>query len=462
MNDASPQRKRHYILVCASCGRQYDDDGLILDCTAGHDPALLRTQYSDDLFNPSADHEGLFRYQRWLPVSGARQHGEDTGRTVVYRSSGLAGLLGLPNLWIAFNGYWPERGARLETATFKDLEAYSVLGRLPEHRVILTVASAGNTGAAFAWACSRRQLPCLLIVPAKGLRRFRFRGPLHPCVNIVVIEDGDYPDAIDLAAAVSGIPPFHAEGGVRNVGRRDGLATVLLSAFEEMQCLPSYYFQAVGSGTGAIAVLEAAKRIRTAMGGLALPKLMLCQNRPFTPIFDAWRMHRRSVSGSTEHFRDAIQHVYADELTNWAPPYAIRGGVYDSIVESKGDVLAASNATARSAADMFSELEGIDIEPAAGVAVACLQDAAAQGSFEKEAVVLLNITGGGRRRLGRDYSLIQAEPGLRLTRKSLAGEATAYQAAALRDICGRKAIQRSILTVQSAYCAISGIRVNRN
>jgi cysteate synthase len=428
--DASQHRRRDYTLVCPSCDRRYNDDGLILDCPADHEPALLRTQYADSLFNPRTDYNGVFRYERWLPLSSERRHEDDTGRTVVYRSSGLAGPLGLSNLWIAFNGYWPERGARLETATFKELEAYTVLGRLPEHQVVLTIASSGNTGAAFAWACSQRQLPCLIIVPEKGLRRFRFRDPLHPCVNIVVIKDGDYPDAIDLAAAVSRIPPFHAEGGVKNVGRRDGLATVLLSAFEEMQCLPSYYFQAAGSGTGAIAVLEAAKRLRGAMGDLALPKLMLCQNQPFTPIFDAWRTSQRPGSGSDEHFRDAIKHVYADELTNWAPPYATRGGVYDSLVESRGDVLTASNAAAQSAAAMFLELEGIDIEPAAGVAVACLQEAVAQGSVEKDLVVLLNVTGGGRLRLGEDYSLIPAEPQLQLTRNALAA---ADQVAAL---CG--------------------------
>jgi cysteate synthase len=429
MDNAGKPPLHHYTLTCSYCGRQYDDDGLILDCSANHVPALLRTQYADSEFNPFTDREGLFRYQRWLPVTGTQQ---DTGRTIVYRSSGLAGRLRLPNLWIAFSGFWPERGATLETATFKELEACTVLGRLSGLGVILTVASAGNSGAAFAWACSRRQLPCLIIIPEKGLRRFKFRDSLNPCVNIVVIDDGDYPDAIDLAAAVSRIPTFLPEGGVKNVGRRDGLATVLLSAFEEMKQLPSYYFQAVGSGTGGIATLEAAKRVRNAANDMVLPRLMLCQNLPFTPIFDAWRMNLRSPQGSTDDFRNAIKQVYADELTNWMPPFATRGGVHDSLTESHGDVLVTSNAAAQLAANTFLELEGIDIEPAAGVAVACLQDAVAQGRVEREAVVLLNITGGGRRRLARDYSLVPAEPKLRLSREFLTRE-TVHQVAAL---CG--------------------------
>jgi len=427
MNDVRKPPLRHYTLICSCCGRRYDDDGMILDCSAEHEPALLRTKYDDNGFNPLTDREGIFRYQRWLPVTGTQQ---DAGRTIAYRSSGLARMLGMRHLWIAFNGFWPERGATLETATFKDLEARTVLGRLPGPGVILTVASSGNTGAAFAWACSRQRVSCLIIIPEKGLQRFKFRDAIHPCVNIVVIDDGDYPDAMELAAAVSQRPAFLTEGGVKNVGRRDGLATVLLSAFEEMKQLPSYYFQAVGSGTGAIAALEAAKRVRNAMGDMALPKLMLCQNLPFTPIFDAWRTNLHSPQRSVDDFRNAIKQVYADELTNWIPPYAIRGGVHDSLTESRGDVLVTSNSAAQLAANMFLELEGIDIEPAAGVAVACLQEAVARGLVEREAVVLLNITGGGRRKLAADYSLTPAEPNLRLSRKFLTEE-TVHQVAEL-------------------------------
>jgi cysteate synthase len=355
------------------------------------------------------------------------------GRSVVYRSEGLARHLGIPDLWIAFNGHWPQRGAFLPTATFKDFEAYTVLRRLPEDGVILTVASSGNTGAAFASACSNSGRPCLLVVPAHGLDRLRLRTRIAPCVRVVTIEDGDYPDAMDLVAAMCQIPPFQAEGGIRNVGRRDGLATVLLSAFEQMRRLPTHYVQAVGSGTGAIAVLEAAKRVQSAAGGIGLPRLMLCQNLPFTPIYEAWNSNRRSLPASSgERFRDAIPQVYANELTNWRPPYDIVGGIYDSLIESKGDVLVTDNQSVRIAIDMFQELEGIDIEPAGGVAVACLADAVCQGKVDKESSVLLNVTGGGRRRLSDDYPIIPVEPTLRLTREALAQAEVVHKVA---DIC---------------------------
>lgn len=409
--------RRHYTLVCTGCGLRQDDDGLLLDCPADHPPALLRTEYAALAFQPRQDGSGLFRYQDWLPVVRAA---DGAGRTGVYRSARLARALGLRNLWIAFNGYWPERGAFLDTATFKELEAHTVLGRMAGHPVTLAVASSGNTGAAFAWACSQRRLPCVLVVPEQSLWRFQFPAALDLCVRLVSIE-GDYPDAIALSSGLSRLSPFQLEGGIKNVGRRDGLGTVLLAAFETMHCLPTHYFQAVGSGTGAIAVHEAARRLRAqTASGQPLPRIMMCQNAPFTPIYTAWRANQRVLDdGATTRFRAAIKHVQADELTNWAPPYSIRGGVYDSLTESGGDVLAAGNDAVRAAVRMFLELEGMDIDPAAGVAVACLCRAAAEGRLSPDSVVLLNITGGGRRRASRERPRVAAQPQLRLSRDSV-------------------------------------------
>jgi cysteate synthase len=64
---------------------------------------------------------------------------------------------------------------------------------------------------------------------------------------------GDYYDAINVAH-ITGKPDFVPEGGAKNVARRDGAGTVMLDATLTMKHLPDHYFQAVGSGTGGIAV----------------------------------------------------------------------------------------------------------------------------------------------------------------------------------------------------------------
>lgn len=406
---------RHYDLTCSACGWSGKDDGVRLSCDCACQSGLLRTAYVNKNLILCSDSDGLFRYRHWLPIN--RVH-PGAGTTVVFHSERLGRFLGLTDLWVAFNGYWPEREAALKTGTFKELEAYTVLGRLPEVAPVLVVASAGNTAAAFAHVFSRHHMPCLIIVPTGALGRIQLRTPLGLCVGLVALERADYNDAIACADEVARLPGVAAEGGVRNVGRRDGLATVMYAAVEAIGRLPDYYFQAVGSGTGAIAVHEAGQRLCATTGPVGgLPRLMLCQNAPFAPIYRAWRSGRR-VLGKTrkDDDRSAIRKVYADELANRQPPYGVCGGVYEVLSESLGDVLVADNASAHAAAQLFCELELIDIEPAAAVAFACLCDAVRQGRIPSHAVGLLNVTGGGRARLASDYSLIQARPDLRLNR----------------------------------------------
>ncbi|MGX7824539.1 cysteate synthase [Actinokineospora sp. 24-640] len=395
----------HYALVCPVCAARHDDDGLMLSCPRPHEPALLATEYTQPSLRPRTDEPGLFRYRDWLPV---RRTLPEAAHSVVYRSEALGKVLGLRELWVAFSGYWPERGATLPTGTFKDLEAYTVLGRLPERTPTLVIASAGNTAAAFGRICSRYRVPCLIIVPGWALPVMRFAGPLDPCVQLVALgDDAGYADAIELAALVSDLPGYQAEGGVRNVARRDGLATAMLAAAETMGALPDYYVQAVGSAAGAIAAHEAASRI-AATTGERVPRVVMCQNAAFAPIHDLWWYGAAPADLGQEG-------ALAGELTNKTPPYQVRGGVRDVLMDSAGDVLVADAAATRRAMAMVEAVEGIDLVPGSGVAVASLWQAAQSGRVPTDARVLLHLTGGGRVRLTRDGHTAAVRPTARIT-----------------------------------------------
>ena len=343
--------------------------------------------------------------------------------SVTYQSQKLNSVLDLPNLWIAFSGYWPEREARLETATFKELEVCGVLSRMPTSGIrALVVASAGNTAAAFARACSENHIPCLIVVPVAGMKKLRFAAPLSACVKIVCLSGGAaYSDAISLAEQIAQDDGFVSEGGVKNVGRRDGMGTAMLNAVETIGRLPAYYFQAIGSGAGAIAAHEAAKRLHAdGRFGDTLPRLMLSQNLPFTPIYDSWkRGSREFVESDTQQGRGLTEKILATVLSNQRPPYSIAGGMFDVLTESKGDMFAVRNEDVVQASHLFETCEGIDIDPAAGVALASLIKSAGSGVVPREAAILLHITGGGARRRAFDRKLVSASPNCEITLREL-------------------------------------------
>lgn len=388
----------HYVLLCPVCGWRGPDDGLRLECPQPHEPGLLQVVYAAQNFPRSRGDDGIFRYRDWLPV---RRTLPDAVRPAVYHGAALGRRLGLPNLWIAFNGYWPERGCAMKTSTFKELEAFTALGRLPHDPPTLVVSSAGNTAAAFAVLASQYEMPCAIVVPAVGMDRLTFQRPLAPCVRLIMLEQGDYSDAIAFGQSLATSLNGQVEGGAKNVARRGGLATVLLAAAEAMPVMPDYYVQAVGSGAGAIAVHEAARRLVAAGVAVQVPKLLLCQNESFAPLYDAWRRER----DGQERPPSTRTAVFADELINRQPPYGVRGGVRDCLLESDGDMLVADRPAALAAQQLFQDVEGIDIEPAAAVALACLCKAAATGVIDRDATLLLNVTGGGRHRLAETVPL---------------------------------------------------------
>ena len=379
----------------------YEDDGVRLDCDRPHAPALLRTVYASQRLAPAADEHSMARFGAWLPLGGELV---TEARTAVYRSTGLAAHLGLDALWIAFNGWWPERGATLATATFKELEAVAVLGRLaPDERRTMVVASAGNTAAAFAAIASEAGVAAVIVIPLDAWAALASLVHVAPCVRVVAVAGGTYEDAIALARRLAARDGYVAEGGVRNVARRDGMGTVMLSAVEAIGKLPDVYVQAVGSAAGALAAHEAALRlIADGRFGPRPPRLVLSQNAPFTPIHDAWV--KRAVALDECNPLDARirqSAITATVLGNPAPPYAAYGGVREALAASDGRTYAIGNDEMANAMALFAEIEGIDIEPAPGVALASLIRAVRDGSVRPRETVLLNITGGGRKRRPR-------------------------------------------------------------
>ena len=400
-----------YTLKCCSTGRTFEDAGWSLadpDCNC---PSLVRAEYEQKKFNPRPELDGFYRYADWLPV---RRTLEKSCAPVTYKSQALASCLGLENLYITFSGYWPEKGARMETGSFKETEAYSVCARLPENNEkIMVVASAGNTARAFAKVCSDNNIPVLISIPEDNISALWFTKPLNECVKIIASPAGsDYFDAIALSDKVCTCDRFMAEGGAKNVARRDGMGTTLLSAVEVIGRIPDAYFQAIGSGTGTIAVWENNLRlIEDGRFGSHKMRLYPSQNDPFTIMYDSWKIRSRSLVPMTaEEARTAAAEIDAKVLSNRKPPYSLAGGLFDAMEDASGEIFKICNSELHLWKQKFLELEGIDIHNAAAVAVASLEAAIREGKVRQDEIIMLNITGGGEERAKAENEVVYAKP----------------------------------------------------
>lgn len=395
-------------LKCLKCGKEYGQEYRL---TCENDNAFLRAEYFEkklDLRNQP----GMGRFHSWLPIQ--EELTTDAG-PITYKSEAFARELGLSNLYIGFSGYWPEKGAFIKTCSFKELEAYPTMQLLKETGgKAIVLASAGNTGRAFAHVSALTGIDAYIVVPDSGVSKLWL--PEEPTESIHLISMGpgnDYTDAINLAGRIAKLPGMIPEGGARNVARRDGMGTVMLDAAVTIGKIPDHYFQAVGSGTGGISAWEAALRLRAdGRFGQKLPKLQLAQNLPFVPMYNAWQERRREIIPELD-MKDAkkqIEDTYATVLTNRAPPYGVTGGLYDALVDTGGIMYAITKEEALEAKALFESLEGIDILPPSAVAAASLLKAVEAGKISRDETILLNIAGGGYRRLKEDFTLSQITP----------------------------------------------------
>ncbi|WP_198931731.1 cysteate synthase [Labilibacter marinus] len=400
-----------YILECVRTGKQFEDAGWTLETPCEKEPSLIRAIYNKKQIEVKDASYGVFRFADWLPVHKMM---EGSSAPVTYKSEGLAKHLGLSDLHITFSGYWPEKGANFVTCSFKETEAYAVGGRLEtKDGTVLVVASAGNTARAFARVCSDNNIPLLLCVPEDNLSALWFDKPVKDNVKLVVTRSGsDYFDAIHLSNLACELNGFIAEGGAKNVARRDGMGTTTLSAVTTIGKIPDFYFQAVGSGTGAIAAWEANVRlIEDGRYGENMMKLMVSQNTPFVPIHDAWKAKSRDILPMDDDIaRKQVEAIDAKVLSNRKPPYGVCGGLYDAMSEAGGDVLCANNEEALEAGRIFKELEGNDIHPAAAVATATLINAVRDGLVDKDDCIVLNVTGGGEERFKSEKEIKYMKP----------------------------------------------------
>ncbi|MBF0559480.1 MAG: cysteate synthase [Nitrospirae bacterium] len=380
--------KEVYCALCAHCA-----------------DALLVSEYRDP-FQVDDLRKGIWKFN-WLPVHSPEfvQPGP-----VVYKSQGLSSRLGLSGLYIAFNGWWPERGAEVKTCTFKEFEAAVVLQNAMENGMPgLTVASAGNTARAFCHLSPVCGFPVIIVVPGMCIVDMWYpKGRTK--VPTLVVSDGDYADSIDVAKRVALISGWPFEGGVNNISKRDGLGVVLLEAVACMGRLPDCYFQAVGSGAGAVGVSEmAARLVRDGRFGAVLPKLHLAQNIPFTPMVNAWNKGSRTLF-SEDLNPDLICEITTRVLSSRYPAYSVRGGLYDALAASGGAMYGVTNEEVYEAQEIFMDAEGIDIGPAAGVAVAALINAARSNKIRENDTILLNITGGGEKKFAETHKTYKVEP----------------------------------------------------
>jgi cysteate synthase len=380
----------------------------------------LRTVYSATWgqIQESPGHS-LSDFTGWLPVKEAQPGWSDV-KVSCYRGEELGHRLGLDNLWVIFSGYWPQRNASLISLSFKQLDAEVSAVRIHERdgRVQLA-SSAGNLGLAIAQRSILRGNPAVVLIPHGSVHAMRVQqAESSDYLCLITVENAVYGDVIAMTNWIQRqLEDRLLKGGaVYNVATRGGHSVTFLNTVKTIGVLPDHYFQAVGSGTGAIAAWESVLRCSQNKPDARKTRLHLVQNHPFIPMVEAWRKEKPDAGYDADEAREKLSRVKASVLSNNAPPYKTTGGIQDCLTESNGAMYSVENAEIEHAMTLFEESEGCDIQPAAGAALAGLIQAVEQRKVDRRDVIALHVTGGGSTKLREDYQLHALKPSLVISR----------------------------------------------
>jgi cysteate synthase len=84
--------------------------------------------------------------------------------------------------------------------------------------------------------------------------------------------------------------------------------------------------------------------------------------------------------------------------------------LFDALSDTNGDIEIADNGELEKACTLFEQTEGVDIHPAAGIALSGMIKSINSGKVEREKILMLNITGGGEKRFRSENKLYYLKP----------------------------------------------------
>lgn len=375
----------NFLQQCSACLKEYDASRHVTTCDCG---ATIQFTYDLTKVKWPAPRKsmGLMRFSQLLPIanpSGASSCLGPFSKPSPIRKSKVGDFLGLRNLWIK------DETANF-TKSFKAREAAVTVSRFYEIAIKeFVMASTGNTAAAFIFAMNLQDSEMLvhLFLPKHTILDFPTLGKN---VQLHMLEN-TYHESIGAAADYSRKQPLLLEGGSTNPCRVEGCKTI---AFElaEANFQPEWYVQAVTSGTGPIGLHKGFNELRNLGVVNEVPKLLCVQPERCAPMTNAFLAGRDSLGQQDiVSYPDSFVTTLANGSPSKSYPHLRR-----ALLESEGTMNKVSETAIGSAIVLLIKMENTIPDPAAAVALAGLIDAAESGTIDKDAKILLNLSGGIR------------------------------------------------------------------
>lgn len=372
--------------ACPNCGSLWREARYDYENLARILPACL----IDRPFN-------LWRYQELLPVRSPNPDlflGE--GGTPLIRANNLGLMLGMPNLFIKDERQGP-------TASFKDRQAAVTINALKEAGINEFVcASTGNVAISYSAFAARASIKLWAfltsLVPGSKMREVGIYG------TQVVKVTGSYDQAKALADQFAKQRGLALDLGSRSIPCVESMKTIAFEISEQLTDLlgssspnsqdqtplwqvPDWYIQSISGALGPLGVLKGFQELSQMSFTKRVPKMGMIQVEGCAPMVHAWRQNRdQAVPVQSPRTRIETLATGDPGRTYTMLRQKINsgsGGTFESVTDEE----------AFRAMHLLASMEGLSVEPAAGVAFAGLVKLVRAGIVKNTDVVVINCSG---------------------------------------------------------------------
>ena len=371
---------------CPKCNGQWR--------VAEYDLAAVEKVWSSNLKNRPFD---LWRYHELLPVRNPNPTislGE--GGTPLIQAVNLGMMLGCSNLYIKDERQGP-------TASFKDRQAAVTISALKEAGITeLVAASTGNVAISYSAYAARAGIKLWAfvtsLVPSVKMREIALYG------SQVVKVTGSYDQTKQMASEFARQRHLCHDMGARTITSVEAMKTIAFEVAEQLTLkhgppvsssngskpykwrTPDWYIQAISGGMGPLGVAKGFRELKQ-MGFVdKLPSIAAIQAEGCAPMVLSWKQGLETPITVTS------PKTYIETLATGDP-----GRTYKllkrEVDESNGYFESVSDEEAFRAMHIVAKMEGLSVEPAAGVAFAGLFKLVRNGIIKPTDTVVINCTG---------------------------------------------------------------------
>jgi threonine synthase len=338
----------------------------------------------------------LWRYQELLPVRSPKiDFSLGEGGTPLIRAINLGMMLGCPNIYIKDERQGP-------TGSFKDRQAAVTIAALKEAGVTeAVIASTGNVAISYSAYAARAGIKLWAfltsLVPAEKMREVAIYG------TQVVKVTSTYDQAKQVAAEYARQRGIYIDRGTKSIPSVESMKTIAFEISEQLSQIlrqvsgprselqkqtplesPDWYIQSVSGGLGPLGVLKGFSELKDLGFVGQMPSLGIIQTAGCAPMVHAWQEGLETPLP----IRSPRTHISTLSTGDPGRTYTLlrdrmRGGSFESVTDAE----------AFRAIHIVAKMEGLSLEPAAGVAFAGLIKLVRSGQIKPTDVVVVNCSG---------------------------------------------------------------------